>query len=416
MEDNEISVERANMVRHFEFKKEVVLGLLKSIEVDKSPGLDGNYPRILSEAGEEIAGALTKIFVGALFLTLTVLGVAYCSLSIMGSRIPAQNAIFLTQISRPCNQQVCDPGSWTGLSDKELEDNLQNYNFRKTSNASSRDKRPRAYLLKDNVWPVNGYVENLRQKLAPLTEQLQLKVKIDTENLQQRVRQQLQQLRTKLSPYADGVHQRLSRNSGEDHPQLAPHTQDIGLKRKNKTKQLRKTAALWDKLEDQSKTQRTVIVPLTEAVYQKLGTERFDEGIQAILGRLLPDVDKGILQVVHQTGSIPTTYPNAEDMEAKIGENVKLLVPFTSGSAGIVPDNGTNKRLTHYMSDLKANLELVSKAFDENKDSFKINKVLTQKLINMKERLSPYQESIRLELQKHLANMSSYIRDEVENE
>eukprot|EP00061_Rhincodon_typus_P012854 g38860.t1 len=63
MED---SVEDANMLGHFEIKKEGVLGLLNSIRVDKSPGPDGIYPRLLAEAKEEFAGALTKIFVSTL--------------------------------------------------------------------------------------------------------------------------------------------------------------------------------------------------------------------------------------------------------------------------------------------------------------------------------------------------------------
>eukprot|EP00061_Rhincodon_typus_P008823 g31774.t1 len=54
------------MLKHFQIKKEVVSGLLKSIKADKSPGPDGIYPRLLREAREEIAGFLTKIFVSSL--------------------------------------------------------------------------------------------------------------------------------------------------------------------------------------------------------------------------------------------------------------------------------------------------------------------------------------------------------------
>eukprot|EP00061_Rhincodon_typus_P015029 g42476.t1 len=54
------------MLGHFEIKKEVVLGLLKRIKLDKSPGPDVIYPRLLREAREEIAGALTKIFISSL--------------------------------------------------------------------------------------------------------------------------------------------------------------------------------------------------------------------------------------------------------------------------------------------------------------------------------------------------------------
>eukprot|EP00061_Rhincodon_typus_P002023 g16401.t1 len=54
------------MLGHFEIKKEVVLGLLKSIKVDKSPEPNDIHPRLLREAREEIAGDLTKTFVFSL--------------------------------------------------------------------------------------------------------------------------------------------------------------------------------------------------------------------------------------------------------------------------------------------------------------------------------------------------------------
>ena len=38
------------------------MGVLKSIKVDKSPGPNGIYPRLLREARVEIAGVLTEIF------------------------------------------------------------------------------------------------------------------------------------------------------------------------------------------------------------------------------------------------------------------------------------------------------------------------------------------------------------------
>eukprot|EP00061_Rhincodon_typus_P010512 g34857.t1 len=66
MEDSEICVEHANMLGHLEIVKEVMLGLLKSIEVDKSPGPDGIYPRLPRVARREVAGVLTKIFVSLL--------------------------------------------------------------------------------------------------------------------------------------------------------------------------------------------------------------------------------------------------------------------------------------------------------------------------------------------------------------
>eukprot|EP00061_Rhincodon_typus_P000351 g11415.t1 len=43
-----------------------VLGILKGIRVNKSPGLDVIYPRLLREVKEEIAGALTDIFAASL--------------------------------------------------------------------------------------------------------------------------------------------------------------------------------------------------------------------------------------------------------------------------------------------------------------------------------------------------------------
>eukprot|EP00061_Rhincodon_typus_P012132 g37677.t1 len=66
MKDSEICVEHANMLGHFEIKKEVVLGLLKHSKVDESTGPDGIHARFLREAREEIAGALIKIFVSSL--------------------------------------------------------------------------------------------------------------------------------------------------------------------------------------------------------------------------------------------------------------------------------------------------------------------------------------------------------------
>lgn len=60
MEDSEIIVENTNMQELFEIKKEEVLGLLKSVKINISSGPDGMYPRLLREAIEEIAGALTR--------------------------------------------------------------------------------------------------------------------------------------------------------------------------------------------------------------------------------------------------------------------------------------------------------------------------------------------------------------------
>jgi len=56
----------ADSLGHVGIKTEEVLVVLKNIKVDKSPGLDVIYPRILREAWEEIAGALREIFVSSL--------------------------------------------------------------------------------------------------------------------------------------------------------------------------------------------------------------------------------------------------------------------------------------------------------------------------------------------------------------
>ena len=63
--DEEPRVGCVDILGHINIKKEV-LGILKSIKVDKSPGPDGIYPRILRKARAEIAGALTEIFVSSL--------------------------------------------------------------------------------------------------------------------------------------------------------------------------------------------------------------------------------------------------------------------------------------------------------------------------------------------------------------
>eukprot|EP00061_Rhincodon_typus_P013906 g40573.t1 len=54
------------MLGHLQIKKEVVLDPLKCIKVDKSSGPNDICPRLLKEAREEIAGALTNIFVSSL--------------------------------------------------------------------------------------------------------------------------------------------------------------------------------------------------------------------------------------------------------------------------------------------------------------------------------------------------------------
>ena len=55
--DDESGKGCVNSFSHVEIKKEEVLGFLRNIKVDKFPGPDGIYPRILREAREETAGA-----------------------------------------------------------------------------------------------------------------------------------------------------------------------------------------------------------------------------------------------------------------------------------------------------------------------------------------------------------------------
>eukprot|EP00061_Rhincodon_typus_P013114 g39283.t1 len=62
MEDSEICVQHANMPEHFEMKKEVVLDLLKSIKVDKSPSPNGIYPRSRLTNLIEFFKEVTKVF------------------------------------------------------------------------------------------------------------------------------------------------------------------------------------------------------------------------------------------------------------------------------------------------------------------------------------------------------------------
>ena len=64
--DDESGKGCVDSLNHVEIKKEEVLGFLRNIQVDKTPGPDAIYPRILREAREEIAGALREIFVSSL--------------------------------------------------------------------------------------------------------------------------------------------------------------------------------------------------------------------------------------------------------------------------------------------------------------------------------------------------------------
>jgi len=58
--------EAENSKQYSVSKRRRYWAFLKNIKVDKSLGPDGIYPRILREAKEEIAGALTEIFVSSL--------------------------------------------------------------------------------------------------------------------------------------------------------------------------------------------------------------------------------------------------------------------------------------------------------------------------------------------------------------
>jgi len=66
LKDDESGEGCVDSLSHVEIKKEEVLGILKNMKVDKSPGPDVIYPRILREAREEIAGTLREIFVSSL--------------------------------------------------------------------------------------------------------------------------------------------------------------------------------------------------------------------------------------------------------------------------------------------------------------------------------------------------------------
>ncbi|XP_078415308.1 uncharacterized protein LOC144691106 [Cetorhinus maximus] len=295
---------------------------------------------------------------------------------------------------------------------------------------SSETNQPFNYLLKDNLQNVNGYAENLGRNLAPLTDELYLKMTVDTENLQHRIRQKLQDLRTKHSPFADVVHQQLSRNLEEFHQKLTPYTAELHQQLKNNAEELRHTKTLQDKLNNNAKTQRDVLIPLTEAVHQKLNeniaeinqtgytgglnTKIYQE-IQEVMAQLLPDVEHGFVSVTHQVGEIPQNNPNSSEFGAKISESVKSLAPYLTGKTGIQSDNRANQSVTQYMKDLKRNIELVAKAFDQDTNSLKFSKVFTQKLKNMREKLSPYAESLNQEIQFKLSNLSDYIREKVEN-
>eukprot|EP00061_Rhincodon_typus_P014606 g41725.t1 len=62
MTDVELRDECVDTLEKVNILKEEVLGMLNCIKVDKSPGPDGIYCRLLREAKEEVAGALADIF------------------------------------------------------------------------------------------------------------------------------------------------------------------------------------------------------------------------------------------------------------------------------------------------------------------------------------------------------------------
>ncbi|XP_067904856.1 uncharacterized protein [Heterodontus francisci] len=61
----EDSVKQADMLEQVDVKEDV-LEILKDMRIDKSPGPDGIYPRLLREAREEIAAPLAMIFASSL--------------------------------------------------------------------------------------------------------------------------------------------------------------------------------------------------------------------------------------------------------------------------------------------------------------------------------------------------------------
>jgi len=58
----EDSVKQSGKLEEIIIRKEDVLGILKNLRIDKSPGLDVISPRILWEVRDEIAEPLAKIF------------------------------------------------------------------------------------------------------------------------------------------------------------------------------------------------------------------------------------------------------------------------------------------------------------------------------------------------------------------
>ncbi|XP_048449599.1 apolipoprotein A-IV-like isoform X2 [Rhincodon typus] len=272
---------------------------------------------------------------------------------------------------------------------------------------------------------VRKLTESLHEKLVPITEELRQKMTADTEKLQQLIRHKLQELSRKIDPFNDGVHQRLSRSLTEFYRMLTPYTEQLRI-----TPVIHSSRTLRRKVRADSKTQGKTMVSLTEKVQSQIEDNiakvnqglqpatslvQLDKGIQKILAKLLPDVERGSASVLHQVGTIPQHMENISTLELKINENVKKLAPYASNKTGILGGNLNDENLTHQMKDLSSNIDEVAKAFLQNTESFKINKNLTVKLKNMKDRLSPYADSLKQALQINLSNMSEYIRDEVNN-
>ncbi|XP_067910280.1 uncharacterized protein [Heterodontus francisci] len=304
-------------------------------------------------------------------------------------------------------------GEWVGDGSRNYIRQLNN-NAPGSVDQSSEIAQRFNYLLNDNPQNTSGYVDNLRQKVAPLTDDLRQKMTTDTENLHQRITQVLQEMRTKLSPSADGVHQRISRNVEEFHQTLTPYAEE-----------LRQTVIPYTELEDNTKNRRDILIPLTETLQQGLDENwqnvsesrpRLDLEMQEIIDRLLPEGEHGSVKVVHQIGDIPQDGPDADELEARLSENVRRLAPYTL-QTGVLPEDtaSTDQRLTGYVTDLNSNIERAVKAFNRNEASHKVDKVVEQTLSNVRERLGPYADSIKQALQFQLSNMSDYIRQQVKN-
>ncbi|XP_072449633.1 uncharacterized protein [Chiloscyllium punctatum] len=316
--------------------------------------------------------------------------------------------------------------SRTRLGVGELQDDSHNHVFRKASESQHlKTKEPFSYLLKDDATHVHKLTDSLHQKLVPITEELRLKMTLDTEKLRQLIRHEMQELSRKIDPLADEVHQRRSRSLPELHQMLTPFTEQLLI-----DPVIHNRRTLLRKVRADTKTQRQIMVSLTEAVQSQIEDNiakvnqglppstsllQLDKGIQKILRKLLPDVDKGFASVLHQVGTVPQHTENISILESKINSNVVKLAPYASNKTGILTGNMNDANLTWQMKDLSRNLDQVAEIFLQNTNSFTVNKKLTVKLKNMKDRLSPYADSLKQALQNQLSNMSEYIRDEVNN-